>query len=922
MFQPPEPPRPHDCGKCSKFVCERNRKIKCDECTNFFHVKCSIKTSEYNDLIEKNIGWMCLSCRNEIFPFTSIETNQEIIDIFSENLFKNMPLITKKSKCGFCASKMKKGFPYAYCYCCSKSFHLKCTDTSKRDFPLPHSWKCRKCCLDGLPFSSIDQNTLLLTLNGYKDHEIQSLNKGPSFSMKSFLDKMPGQKFSTNEFLSDNTKSNYYSAGEFLGGKFSPNKFSIIHLNIASLQKHIDEFRSLLYGLKHKFDVICISETRLHMEEPLVNVDISGYKFIHTPTSALCGGVGMYISTSLDFDKLEVFCTSQPDLCESIFIEIKHPSKKNVIVGAIYRHHTDVSEFLNKFLKPTMENITKSKKNCILAGDFNVDLIKYGSDSHVDNFYDEISSFSFRPLILQPTRVTSHSFTLIDNIFINDVACISSGGNITCSISDHFSQFVQIDIFEKTHGSKKVKYSRDWKNFNRERFAYEISNLTWADVISPEFDTNTSLSNFYNKITNLLDEMAPIKRLTKKEKGLTERPWITTGILKSMASRDKSYSEFLKEKNKDFRTTKYDAFKQKRNMVTSLIRLSKKKHFSDYFLEHQSNIKKTWEGIRGLLNVTKKKVTSISKLIHQNLELTNPPEMADAMNNFFVNIGKSVEEKIPLGNKQFSDYLGEPNRYSITLNYCTTDEIEDYINKLDVSKASGPFSVPSNILKTHKDIFLQPLTAIVNKSLAEGVFPSLLKTATVCPIYKKNDRNQCANYRPISLLSNLSKIFERAMYNRIELFLDEFNLIYPKQYGFRKKYSTNHALISIVEQIKNNLDNKTFSCGVFVDLEKAFDTVNHKVLIKKLNHYGIRDNANKWIMSYLSNRKQHVKLNGAKSIDASITCGVPQGSILGPLLFILYINDMHRALFKSTVYHFADDTNLLFSFKNPKKIRK
>ena len=159
------------------------------------------------------------------------------------------------------------------------------------------------------------------------------------------------------------------------------------------------------------------------------------------------------------------------------------------------------------------------------------------------------------------------------------------------------------------------------------------------------------------------------------------------------------------------------------------------------------------------------------------------------------------------------------------------------------------------------------------------------------------------------------------MYNRIESFLAEYDTIYEHQYGFRKKHSTNHALLSIVESIRNNLDNKTFSCGVFVDLEKAFDTVNHTILLAKLDHYGIRDNALAWFRSYLSNRKQSTTANGATSSNLNVTCGVPQGSILGPLLFIIYINDMHHALDKSKVHNFADDTNLLYSHKDPQVIR-
>ena len=160
------------------------------------------------------------------------------------------------------------------------------------------------------------------------------------------------------------------------------------------------------------------------------------------------------------------------------------------------------------------------------------------------------------------------------------------------------------------------------------------------------------------------------------------------------------------------------------------------------------------------------------------------------------------------------------------------------------------------------------------------------------------------------------------MHTRLYEFLDKSNSFYELQFGFRKKYSTNHALLSIIEGIRKSLDNTTFSCGVFIDFEKAFDTVNHKILLAKLDHYEIRGTVNSWFQSYLNGRQQKVTIDGVSSQYQTITCGVPQGSILGPLLFLLYINDMHRAVKHSIVHHFADDTNLLCSDKNPKSLRK
>ena len=202
------------------------------------------------------------------------------------------------------------------------------------------------------------------------------------------------------------------------------------------------------------------------------------------------------------------------------------------------------------------------------------------------------------------------------------------------------------------------------------------------------------------------------------------------------------------------------------------------------------------------------------------------------------------------------------------------------------------------------------------------VFPSVLKTAKVVPVFKKDSKLDYSNYRPISLLSNIEKILEKLMYKRLYTFLNNNNIIYNLQCGFRQQYSTSHAFINITKNIKKALDDGNIGCGDFVDLQKAFDTVDHQILLAKLNHYRIRGVSNDWFKSYLSNHNQYVSINGFDSGLTSINCGVPQESVLGPLLFLLYINDLNQAIKFCKVHHFADDTNLLCLSNSIRKLNK
>ena len=303
-------------------------------------------------------------------------------------------------------------------------------------------------------------------------------------------------------------------------------------------------------------------------------------------------------------------------------------------------------------------------------------------------------------------------------------------------------------------------------------------------------------------------------------------------------------------------------------------------------------------------------------------ETSDPQKIADSFNNFFGTIAEKTKSKIVHTNKAHTEYLKNPNNRSLFLRPVTILEIHNIIMSLDKNKANGPASIPTNILKILVPHMSVMISKIINLTFSTGIFPDCLKYADIVPIHKKDSKLLVENYRPISLLSNINKVFEKTIQNRLYSFLEESRSLYKLQFGFRNKHSTDHALILITEKIRDALDKGEFSCGTFVDLQKAFDTVDHNILLKKLDHYGVRGIANNLFKSYLNNRYHSVQILNRKSRQMLLQHGVPQGSVLGPLLFLIYINDLHNAIKNSQVFHFADDTSLVYSDVSLKKVNK
>ena len=386
-----------------------------------------------------------------------------------------------------------------------------------------------------------------------------------------------------------------------------------------------------------------------------------------------------------------------------------------------------------------------------------------------------------------------------------------------------------------------------------------------------------------------------------------------------MKIRDDLFKQFKSIKSSD----DMKAFKQFRNRVVIELRESKKKYYNQYFEEHKSNMKMLWNGIKSVVSMKQANFDTISFLKEADgSKMTDLLKIANNFNKYFTSVASEITKKIPRTPKSPLAYLSNRNMESFFISPCTSNEVSLVIQALKNGKSSGPNSIPIKLLKILEPHISVDVAILINESFETGIFPDKLKIAKVIPVFKKGLTSKNSNYRPISLLSIFSKLFEKLMHKRLYRFLEICDALFCMQFGFRSGHSTDHALISLTETIKSSLDNKRFGCGIFIDLQKAFDTVNHDSLLQKLEHYGIRGTALKWFQSYLTNRKQFVSINGHSSSQRDMTCGVPQGSVLGPLLFLIYINDLPKSSKLLSFYLFADDTNIYFESDNLSTLAK
>ena len=414
-----------------------------------------------------------------------------------------------------------------------------------------------------------------------------------------------------------------------------------------------------------------------------------------------------------------------------------------------------------------------------------------------------------------------------------------------------------------------------------------------------------AFTQFHSLIADAYSESFPL--IESRSRYLNRLPWLSSELRRCIALKNKLYRRFRQNPT----IVNKSAYTECKRNLRRAMRTAEKEHYHELFERYKKDSKRTWSIIREVIKG--KSVHSVPEEFEiDGSTVTDKNVIAEAFNDFFINIGPNVNATIPTSVIDPSSYIREGTLHSFFLTPATRVELENVIRDLK-NKCPGWDGIQADPIKAAVSLLVMPLLHVVNLSFSEGVFPAELKVAQVVPLFKKGSPKQIGNYRPISLLPLFSKVFEKLVHKRLLQFAVTNNLLSPHQFGFQPGKNTTQALVSVVDKISRSFEGRELVIGVLLDFQKAFDTVQHSILLRKLDKYGIRGTPLLWFQSYLSDRRQRVIVNDTFSSFGNVTCGVPQGSILGPLLFLLYVNDITMVSDSLHYTLFADDTNVFMS---------
>ena len=923
----PGPNPAFTCSNCQREITDYTAAMKCDTCKQWCHDKCGNMITANQTTLGKGskYSWICpnTSCKPNYNQPTATDLNQGdlhesnvvtspnrftiLVNLKEQTVEGNKIKRPQKSKtasvkrtvrkndtaynlwseitkisptdyqgkelCKGCNSEIRKSQRAISCDSCHRWIHQKCSDmkdqTYKANMKKKHfPWTCNVCRID----------------------ESNTYDK-PDFNLLK-PEEMP-------ETLETVKISN------------TPKDMLIIHMNCRSVVNKTEELEHICNTLQP--DIVCLTETWLDESVQTQSCSPTGYRMIRKDRSDEYkqkygrnkgGGVAICYKEHIKVEKKD-YITEE---CEEIlWVQVK--AKESFILGLVYR--ADYTDLLNEKqgeckLEENIRKVSEITNRVIIAGDFNIDNLCPNTNSEqLKNIY---KCYGLSQLINKPTRVDKRTGkpTLIDHIWSNKELHIIKKVGTFMGISDHFGTYMRLSVKKQPKQDETIRF-RSYRKYNPDLFKNDLEQkLKGSDILKyiEDNDVNGATEELVKVIQEAADIHAPEKEI-KISKIKTKVPWFSEDLTEKINQKNSLLSDYF--------TCGLDILKERanklKNEINHLKRKLKKKYYTEKVGEMNGDARTMWKILKGLTGTGKNLETVEPEMLTQ--------EKVNTFNKFFATVGAEIQKKLKI-QLHSTDLTGLDG---FKFKDETTDNILKLIDRIRIDVAVGNDKVSARLIKDAKFIISPYLTKIINIGYKARIFPDCMKTTIIKALHKKKSTDDIANYRPISILPTLSKVFERSATDQMITFLESNNKISKNQHAYRSKHSTQTCLVEVINHIYKLLDQKRHCAIASLDLSKAFDSISHTLILHKLSKLGLGGECLAWIKSYLHNRKQRTKFRSFESEEETVLSGIPQGSIIGPLLFICFTNDLAEEFEDCKMVAYADDTQLIVDAPNINQLK-